>query len=218
MPAKNSVKVFVQGGYYHIYNRGVAKQDIFREERDYKMFLSFLKEYLLPLEHPDFIKIDRISSRRKPQSCFGVVQLLAYCLMPNHFHLLVKNIAERGIEKFMRNLCTSYSGYFNRMYDRVGPLFQGIYKAVLVESDEQLVYVSKYIHRNPSELLTKDQPLQKYPYASYSNYLGQRNQDWLVTQEILAFFSTNFPHQDYRYFVEELEKFPEDITSLLLEG
>ncbi len=217
MPSKNSIKNFLEGGYYHIYNRGVAKQNIFPAEKDYKTFLYFLKEYLLPLEHQDLKNHKETMPRRKPLNCNKQTQLLAYCLMPNHFHLLVKNLQERGIEKLMRAFGTSYSGYFNRTYQRVGPLFQGRYKAVLIESDEQLIYVSKYIHQNPKELLTKDGPLYGYSYSSYPNYLGQREQDWVHVAEILSFFSQAFPQQKYRNFVEELEEYPKDIATLLLE-
>ncbi|TSC56286.1 MAG: hypothetical protein Greene071421_259 [Parcubacteria group bacterium Greene0714_21] len=217
MPAKNVIKSFVEGGYYHIYNRGVAKQNIFPTEKDYRTFLYFLKEYLLPPEHQDLKNPKEIIPRRKPLNCNKQVHLLAYCLMPNHFHLLIKNLVERGMEKFMRALATSYSGYFNRTYQRVGPLFQGRYKAVLIERDEQFVYVSKYIHQNPKELLAKDGPLCSYPYSSYPNYLGKRKQDWVDTNEIFAFFSQKFPQQEYKVFVEELEEYPKDIASLLLE-
>jgi len=222
MPPKNYVKTFIEGGYYHIYNRGVAKQDIFRTEKDYKTFLYFLKEYLLPLGHEDLkkLKSQEMSPRRNPQNCSADIQLLAYCLMPNHFHILIKNICERGMEKFMRAFGTSYSTYFNRTYERVGPLFQGTYKAVLIETDEQLTYVSKYIHTNPQKLLAKDYPLQNYSYSSYQNYLSKRNQDWIQTNNILSFFSDKFHNQNYKSFVEKTDEkstnFLESIATLLL--
>lgn len=217
MPAKNVLKDFLEGGYYHIYNRGVAKQDIFSTERDYQTYLYFLKEYLLPPKHPSLKRSEKPTPRRKQVSCHGEIQLLAYCLMPNHFHLLIKNLTERGMEKFMRGFGTSYSGYFNRTYDRVGPLYQGTYKAVLIETDEQLLYVSKYIHRNPHKLLAKETPLQDYSFSSYINYLGKRKQEWLNTQEILSFFSTTLPNQDYQSFVEEIDDFPSNTFPLLLD-
>src|SRR3989338_11431282 len=149
MPRKNSRKIFSENGYYHIYNRGVAKQEIFHENQDYEVFLRFLKEYLLPLDHPALIQLRKLTPRRNPINCSLDVKLLAYCLMPNHFHLLLKNVAERGLEKFMRALGVNYVMYFNQKYERVGPLYQGVYRAVQVETDEQLLYLSKYIHINP---------------------------------------------------------------------
>lgn len=206
MPTKNSRKVFIEQGYYHLYNRGVAKQDIFREKDDYRVFLRFLKEYLLPQDHPDVKKFQELTPRRHPINCFEHIKLLAYCLMPNHFHLLVKNLSQRGIERFMRAMGTNYTMYFNRKYERVGPLCQGIYKAVLIETNEQLVYTSKYIHRNPKTIsLARVGPLQEYSYSSYPNYLGKRDQDWIDIDEILAFFSNAMPTNSYQAFVEEID-------------
>lgn len=218
MPAKNSRKIPLEGGYYHIYNRGVAKQPIFLDEQDYQVFLRFLKEYLLPLEHPDLQALKKLTPRRAPINCCQDVELLAYCLMPNHFHLLLKNLTKRGIEKFIRAFGINYSMYFNQKYDRVGPLYQGVYKAVAIEGDEQFVYISKYIHLNPRELLTRFRTLHEYSYSSYQNYLGERHQDWVHTNEILSFFSKKFPSLSYQAFVEEKETPFEEISSLLLDG
>lgn len=219
MPPKNSLKTFTEGGYYHIYNRGVAKQDIFLSPQDYTVFLRFLKEYLLPVNHPDLKALQTLSPRRYPVNCHENVKLLAYCLMPNHFHLLAKNTTQKGIEKFMRALGTNYSMYFNKTYNRVGHLYQGTYKAVLVEKDEQLLYLSKYIHKNPEKLSPRESPLYEYSYSSYPNYLNKRKQDWLHTDEILPFFSEEFPSLSYRAFIEEQEQGAsfQNISSLVLE-
>ncbi len=144
VPAKNTIRTFIENGYYHVYNRGVEKREIFIDDRDYRMFLYFLKYYLEP-PHPD-----DISQRRR--SLFNQVQLLAFCLMPNHFHLLVKQQSADSITKLLRAISTSYVGYFNRRYKRIGGLFQGKYKAALVESDEYLLHLSRYIHLNPQGL------------------------------------------------------------------
>ncbi len=220
MPTKNSVRTFIENGYYHIYNRGVAKQKIFTAEKDYRTFLYFIKEYLLPIEQKDSAGSEITNARRKPISCSADIELLAYCLMPNHFHFLIKNTSEKGMAKFMKALSVSYSGYFNRTYQRVGPIFQGRYKAVLIETNEQLVYVSKYVHRNPKNLLARVRPLQEYSYSSYVNYLGKRKQDWVKPKEILSFFSNNFYQSDYKSFVEEYEEnsnnFLKNISRLLL--
>lgn len=220
MPPKNSLKTLIENGYYHVYNRGVAKQDIFRSPQDYTVFLRFLKEYLLPANHPDLKILQTLNPRRYPLNCHENVKLLAYCLMPNHFHLLLKNITQKGIEKFMRVLGTNYSMYFNKTYNRVGHLFQGTYKAVLAEKDEQLLYLSKYIHKNPEKLSTRstrETPLHEYSYSSYANYLNKRRQDWLHTDEILPFFSEKFPSLSYRAFIEEQDDSFQNISSLVLE-
>jgi putative transposase len=153
MPSKNRIKQYVPGAYYHLYNRGVEKRLIFLDEQDYGVFLGYLKLYLMPPE--PFGKPHKDLSDR--------VELAAYCLMPNHFHLLVKQGDERGIESLMRCVITSYVLYFNRRYNRVGSLFQDIYKAVMVKTDAQLQQVEEYIHLNPKALIAD---VRQYPYSS----------------------------------------------------
>lgn len=220
MPRKNSVKVFVPGNYYHLYNRGVAKQSIFLDQQDYSVFLRFIKEYLLPANHPHLIHLKEINPRRKPINCNDDVLLLAYCLMPNHFHLLVKLLTLTGMSKFIRAVATNYSMYFNHKYDRVGPLYQGIYKGVVIENEPQLLNVGKYIHRNPLSKHTRVQPLytlSDYPYSSYPNYLNKIKQDWINTKIISSYFSKTNPRLTYKSFVEELETDPSIISDLTLE-
>lgn len=207
MPAKNTIKQYILDGYYHIYNRGVEKRNIFLDKQDYGVFLRFLKEYLLPLEHPDLLKLQGINPRRRPINCNKDIKLLAYCLMPNHFHLFIKQTSNDGLKSFMKALSTNYVMYFNYKYDRVGPLFQGIYKAARIETEEYYLHITRYIHTNSSELLTRDQPLQKYPYSSYAYYLGAAAPDWIDVTEILSLFRSSkrlFPKDvlSYQGFVE----------------
>lgn len=218
MPAKNAIKDYEAGGYYHIYNRGVEKRIIFKDERDHKMFLSYLELYLTP---PDLDDSDlqgpslkeKIPPSRILKNYFGEITLLSYCLMPNHFHLMVKQNSDRGIDGFMRSLATKYVRYFNTRYKRVGPLFQGIYKAVKIDNEYQFVYLSKYIHRNPIDIMTyEDGPcrLSEYKYSSYGNYLRLFSQQWVNTVEILGLFLALNKSYSYRNFVEDGE--PDDIT------
>lgn len=190
MPARNTVKKFVENAYYHIYNRGVEKRNIFQDEKDYKVFLHFLKLYL---EEPAPHRVQPFGGLNPRKSLNKEISLLVYCLMPNHFHLLVKQKTKDAITKFMRRICTNYVMYFNNRHERVGSLFQGIYKGVLVETEEQLLHLSRYIHLNPMEPSTKRpsgfNPLE-YPYSSYAEYLGKRRTKWINTQEILSYFKT----------------------------
>jgi len=208
MPCKNTIKQYVEGGYYHIYNRGVNKDIIFKDQQDYSVFLRFLKEYLLPPNHHDLEILRKIAPRRIPINCFVDIDLLAYCLMPNHFHLFVKQKTSEGLKTFMKALATNYVIYFNRKYDRIGPLFQGIYKAVLIQNESYLLHMTRYIHTNPVELFARDGPLQDYLYSSYSIYLGKKKYEWVKPDEILSMFSKGTKRYDlYRKFIED------DITS-----
>lgn len=208
MPSKNIIKQYVENGYYHIYNRGVDKRTIFQTDDDYFVFMRFLKEYLLPLGHPQLDLLSDINPRRAPINCFEDIDLIAYCLMPNHFHLLVKQKTKKGLEKFMRALATNYVMYFNRKYKRIGPLFQGRYKAALIDEDSYFTYISGYIHANPVELITRDGPLQKledYSFSSYPMYLGERNYEWVKPDDILSIFTNDSTKMSsYKQFVEDI--------------
>lgn len=204
MPAKNIVKEYHENSYYHLYNRGVNKAAIFLDDSDYKTFLGYLKFYLtLPDLQGSTLKV---SPSRNLKNYYQKLKLLAYCLMPNHFHLLVYQEEADGINFFMRSLATKYSMYFNRTYQRVGHVFQGIYKAVNVNTEEQYLYLSKYIHRNPKEILPSGINLEGYKYSSYANYLKLFNQSWVETEEILSYFSRGGGGNSYKNFVEEVDE------------
>ena len=149
------------------------------------------------------------------------IQLLAYCLMPNHFHLLAQQIYSDSITKLLRRVATSYVTYFNRKYRRKGTLFQNIYKAVLIDDPHRLLHLSRYIHLNPvatkkiGPLLTSASPAD-YPYSSYQKYLGLANPDWLNTHILISLLPTS--HPSYQAFVEDrqLDSTPL-IKSLTLE-
>ncbi len=213
MPSKNTLKTYEAGGYYHVYNRGVDKQIIFRTEQDYKTFLSFLQLYLAPPLQGESSQAKKLPPSKKLKNYYGDVSLISYCLMPNHFHLFVRQKSDHGMDHFMRSLCTKYVRYFNSHYKRIGPLFQGPYKAVMVTNEYQFTYLTKYIHRNPLDLPPyEDSPrrLQEYKYSSYGNYLHQFQQNWVSTEDVLSYFSKTNPLLTYQNFVEETGA--EDIT------
>ncbi|MBI3954704.1 transposase [Candidatus Collierbacteria bacterium] len=128
--------------------------------------------------------------------------------MPNHFHLLLKQLLppqpDNNISNFMKRLSITYAMHFNNIYEHSGNLFQGKYKNVQVRSEGQLLYITKYIHRNPINLEGSDPSLSSYPYSSYPYYLGINPiPDWLDTQPILELFSKSNPNLSYQAFVEE---------------
>lgn len=199
MPAKNVVKYYLPNSIYHIYNRGVEKRKIFLEDQDYKVFLSYLKEYLLPIPQGETLRYRDLRGMYHDE-----IDLLAFCLMPNHFHMIIKQKNKDSIKKFTKSVFTRYSMYFNKKYDRVGKLFQGVYKATNVIDKEHLLYISKYLHLNPSEIVTD----LTHTYSSYSNYLGLLNTIWLNTKIILDEFDKSkymkFHNiKSYKQFVEE---------------
>lgn len=225
MPSKNSIKQYVENGYYHIYNRGVEKRIIFQNEQDYGVFLGYLKQYLLPKDETDlhnklsnptisYKERDKILKLIRLKNYNQEFTLLAYCLMPNHFHFLIKQKNADSIDRFMQSLCTRYTMYFNRKYKRVGPLFQSVYKAVLVESDEQFLHLTRYIHKQA--LALQGDTLRGAQPSSYPNYLNIMKSEWIHPEEVLTHFSTSNNNLSYKSFVEQNENF-ESIQTLLLE-
>ncbi|QQS38461.1 transposase [Candidatus Woesebacteria bacterium] len=213
MPSPNILKTYVKGGYYHIYNRGVAKQHIFLDSKDYHVFLSYLKDALIKPIPKSFKKIE-VSFKgqtfkgipRPVNNYFDKISLVCYCLMPNHFHLVVQQTEISSMQNFMKSVSTRYSQYFNKRYDRIGPLFQGRYKAALITDDHYLLHLSRYIHLNPLGMVKS----LESAYSSYSNYLGTRNTSWINPNIVLEFFNKNKDVQfknnlTYKSFVEDIK-------------
>ena len=225
MPAKNSRKQYLENGYYHIYNRGVEKRIIFLDKQDYSVFLSYLKEYLMPKDEKGLLEKladsktpykekDKILKLLRLNNFYGQIFLLAYCLMPNHFHFFVKQKDAGSIDKFMNSLGTRYTMYFNKKYTRVGSLYQGVYKAVNVINETQFVYLSKYIHKQA--LALQGEALQEQS-SSFKDYLGQRESGWVNTEEILSLFSKTIPNFSYQALVRNNNDKDNIIENIALE-
>ncbi len=196
--------------YYHLYNRGVEKRNIFLKEKDWARFhkLIYLANGTNPvrfreIENMIFSNIDRGDP---------LVAIGAYVLMPNHFHILVKEITENGLSRFMEKLNTGYSMYFNKKYERVGPLFQGRFKGEHVDSDEYLKYLYAYIHLNPIKLIEpnwkevgiKDKKralkyVSQYYYSSYEDYCGVTREESIILSkdEFPSYFSKDHDFKTY---------------------
>lgn len=221
VPAKNRVKIYGENVFYHAYNRGYGKQDLFRDNHDYRTLLYLLRKYLevgfqerkyTPKGEEYFVE---------PNHVYTDVDLVAYCLMPNHFHLLLYQKTLMGMPMLVARLCTNYATYFNQKYGTEGSPFQGTYKAVGVKNENQLLHLSRYIHANPWELSTEIN-LEEYPYSSYKYCFGSERPKWLQLEWVKNSFSRS---EDYRSFVndyrqakvERREKELELIKSLIIE-
>lgn len=186
MPSRHRVKRYSSEAYYHVYNRGVAKQTIFADDEDYTVFLGLFKRYLSKGPVVD-------NEGRDYQSLYGKLILLAFCLMPNHFHLLIYQEDPQGMTRLLRRVATGYAMYFNKKYDRVGPIFQDRFKAVLIEDDSYLEHISRYIHLNPEDY-------RSWRFSSLPYYLYGRRAEWLKPELILAMFKDV---QEYENFLND---------------
>lgn len=201
MPSKYVLRNFEDDAYLHVYNRGVEKRILFFDEADYSVFMYYLFVYLAK---PETVKntYPKIRPHLLKHSLYGQVELLAYCLMPNHFHLLVHQAKQAAITKLMRQLTNAYTEYFNKKYERVGGLVQGKFKSILVDRDEYLLHLSRYIHRNSLSLKGFSiQNLHTYPWSSYASYINGKSTQILNISPILNFFSNESGSLTYQAFV-----------------
>lgn len=159
--------LFAEGEYYHVFNRGVERRDVFCDDDDLARFLLSMRcfnteEPIGSLYEHGFTKNEKATTRPSP-----IVDILAYCLNPNHYHLVLFQRAERGIPRFMQRLGTGYTNYFNEKYERTGSLFQGTYKAVHITSNEQLLHTSVYVNLN-NKLGSLTPKLSRSSWAEYT--------------------------------------------------
>jgi len=191
--------------YYHIYNRGVDKRQIFMDNADYLRFLHNMYEFNdknFSLPYMNRLKGQTIgyqvpNSSKKREL---IVKIHCFCLMPNHFHFILEPLIEGGISLFMQKLLGGYSRYFNLKYERSGTLMQGPFKAVYIKTDAQMMHLSRYIHiLNPGELIEPQiregiinnpsglqEFLKNYKWSSYLDYIGGSNYPSLINKNLLA--------------------------------
>jgi len=212
---------FSTGEYYHIYNRGTEKRDIFLDKADYLRFIVLLyisnnieAVHISNLREQGKFLRDIINLERKET----LVDIGTYCLMPNHFHLLIKEKRAGGISEFMKKISTGYSMYFNKRYERTGRLFEGTFKSVHADSDEHLKYLFAYIHLNPIKLINpvwKEEGIRNsveaklflngYSFSSYLDYTmkarnnGKRPESKILNKNVFPeYFSTE---KDFESFI-----------------
>jgi len=168
---------FIEGEYYHIFNRGCNAENIFRSEKNYLYLLGKIKESIEGFK----------------------IAIIAYCLMPNHYHFLLRQDGDRSISDWIQHIFNSYTKAFNKMYKRSGTLFEGSFKAIHIDKQDYLIHLCRYIHRNPLDagLVTN---IDLWKYSNYLEWIGKRNGK-LADKE---FVRNHFPRpEDYVKFVLE---------------
>lgn len=192
--------------YFHLFNRGIEKRDIFLSANDRERFVQTIRICRLvnsPQVSTFFrqLKLGLINPESNLEEKWGpaLVEIIAYILMHNHFHFEVKELIKGGVSKFIQRLDNSYTRYFNVKHERTGHLFESAYKSVEIETDEQFIHLSRYIHTNPANSsktnLTPKQ-LKAFPWSSLPVYLGEKS---LVCQpgEVMAFFKSSDDYWDF---------------------
>lgn len=203
----------VNGQYYHIFSRSIAKYIVFNIQNDYDRFNDLINLYRFidfNYKYSNFLNlkikmqknvIDGLDKDKK------LVEIVAYCIMPTHIHLLLKQIVDNGISKYMAKILNSYTRYFNLKHHRKGPLWEGHFNNILVNSDEQLLHLTRYIHLNPTSAGLVEKP-DDWKYSSYIEYINPE-----ITSGICNFdglFDLN-PTQ-YRKFVNDQKSYQRDLA------
>jgi len=212
---------------YHILNRGVASQPIFLDKWDYKRAIETMLYYQnirQPQKYSTFIiqahiRREQILMDLKHKGEF-LVEIIAYCFMPNHFHFLLKQIQDGGISKFLSNFSNSYTRYFNTKHKRLGPLFQGKFKSIRIETDEQLLHLSRYTHLNPYTsyvVKTLDQ-LLTYPFSSLPEYLNPQSSSFCHKKEVLSHFKKPSLYLEFLKDQADYQRRLDEIKHLTLEA
>lgn len=181
------------GEHYHIFNRAVNKQIIFHDSSDYFRFLFLILYFQSPLVFrqlgrlvKEFVLSRALDSEDEAEIIRKrSVELVAFCIMPNHFHLIVREVQEGGIAAYMQRVLTSYSKYYNTKYEKSGHVFQGPYRAVHIADDRQMLHLSAYIHRNPREITKWFRKEGKYEWSSYRDFVGEDRWGALLVPDII---------------------------------
>ena len=189
----------IENEYYHIYNRGVDKRDIFLDENDYKRFLKCIREF--NCKDPIGSLYEKYLREKKDKMEIespSIVEIIAYCLNPNHFHFLLKQIGEKGVEKFMQRVGIGYTMYFNKKYDRSGSLFQGKFKSSHIGSTSQLLRLSIYVNCNSE--IHNIHSAGNYRWCGFPEYIS-KNKNGICKKEIIT--SQFRSGEDYRSYANE---------------
>ncbi|MCM8778394.1 MAG: transposase [Candidatus Omnitrophica bacterium] len=217
-------ETLVCGEVYHIFTKSIADYRVFSNKTEFLRMRDIIRYYQIENISPkfsQFLQSERergnlVSFSSLAQNKEKLVQIIAYCLMPTHIHLILKQLKEKGISLFMGNLLNSYSRFFNLKHKRKGPLWEGKFKNKLVNTEEQLLHLTRYIHLNPTSAGLVKNP-EEWLFSSYREYIGLANKEEVICDKDEFF---DLSPETYREFVEDriaYQRELEKIKSLLLE-
>lgn len=209
--SQRDYKKFGRGCYYHIYNRGNGKKEIFLDEQDYGVFLQRLRFNVFP----DDLNSERLKGRLKilPPDSFSII---SYCLMPNHFHLLLRQDGDIPPNKLLLKVCTSYSMFFNKKYKHVGHVFQNRFRQIFIDDNKYLTWLVGYIHSNPVTAGLVKNPLQ-YVWSSHREYCRKANFNMCHKNVILDQFKSLGNFQSFVNSSSKIIKNKKDLEQFLID-
>jgi len=214
----------VNNHLYHIVSRSIAQYQVFNDDSDYLRLMELIElfsfkdfdtKYALyremPIDQRSEFRLNTINSKRK------IVTIIAFCIMPTHIHLLLEQKHDKGISKYVARLLNSYTRYFNCKHIRKGPLWEGRFKSIIVDSDEQLIHLTRYIHLNPSSAGLVRKP-EKWKFSSYHEYLNRKNIANKITEHRKYI---NMTPSKYQQFVDDRISYQRELSiikSLLIDN
>jgi len=202
----------VNNEHYHVFNRSIAKYIIFNDENDYQRMLEIMDLFRYTNFQHQFFKFKELTIENQKNILNQLrtdsplyVDVIAFCLMPNHIHLVLKQLSENGISKYVSRLLNSYSRYFNIRHNRKGPLWEGRFKSVLVKTDEQLLHLTRYIHLNPTSAGLIQKP-ELWKFSSYNEYIDLKSEK-ICTLNTLPDINT----ENYKKFTEDQKAYQREL-------
>lgn len=211
------VTVLAEGEIYHVLNRGVGGIPLFKSPKEYIRFLELIDYYRFG-PSLSFSHYNRLSNEEKKNDLKAIknnpppVEIYAYCLMPNHFHILLKQQINNGISKMLSNIQNAYVRFYNTKHTRRGTLFESMFKAIRIENDEQFLHVSRYIHLNPcTAYLVKIENLPSYPWSSFPEYLNKRKPSISSSEMIIKMAGGR---KDYEKFVFDQAQYQRELAKI----
>ena len=210
-------EILTTGEVYHVFSRSIAGFKIFNADNNYQRIIGALKFYQNKNQSTSYSKFIDLSRNKKGKKGNKIIdkseiltQIIAFCIMPTHIHLILKQLKDGGISKFMGNILNSYTRYFNTLYQRKGPLWETKFKKILVSDDDQLLHLTRYIHLNPTSAGLVQRP-ENWKYSSYREYINRKNT--ILINRICDYRDIlNIVPREYKEFVEERIDYQKEIS------
>lgn len=211
---------FANNEYYHVFNRGINKQPIFLDKRCYGRALEIMEYYSFANPFPRYSRLLCLSREERERTWTNLrkegkrlVEIISFSFLPNHFHFLVKQVENNGVQKLLKEFQNSYTRFFNTKYKKIGPILQGQFKAVRIEDTEQLLHVSRYIHLNPhsSYVVKNIESLEDYFWSSYPEYVSKTDLEICKKKIILSQFKKIY---EYKKFVDNNASYQRELEKI----
>jgi putative transposase len=193
---------------YHVYSKSIAEYKIFNDDFEYSRMREVIEYYRIERPFASFSRFKERNMQVKQLDTKRLVQVICYCIMPTHIHLVLKQLKDKGVSIFMSNVLNSYSRYFNIKHNRKGPLWESSFKKVLVESDAQLLHLTRYIHLNPVTAHIVDKP-KNWKWSSYEEYISGNKEGMCKYDDVL-----DIKPGIYKEFVEDRISYQRELARI----